>query len=108
MRRFLVLAGCAVLCSCQAPRPAVQGNAASGQASYRGYCAVCHNADNRQKKVGPGLKGLFRGDRMPSGKPPTEADIRGKIDHGGNGMPAFKDVLSGREEDDLIAYLRTL
>jgi mono/diheme cytochrome c family protein len=86
----------------------VPEDTANGQASYQGYCAVCHNADSRQKKVGPGLKGLFRGDRTPGGRKPTEANIRARIDQGGNGMPAFKDVLGGREEDDLIAYLRTL
>jgi mono/diheme cytochrome c family protein len=100
MRRFLVLAGCAVLCSCQAPAPALKANAASGQVSYRAYCGVCHNADSRQKKVGPGLKGLFQWDK--------EANIRGRIDQGGDGMPAFRDLLSGQEKDDLIAYLRAL
>jgi mono/diheme cytochrome c family protein len=108
MRRFLVLAGCAALCSCQAPLPAVKGDAATGQVSYRGYCAACHNPDSRQRKVGPGLKGLFQWDQTSNGKPPTEANIRAKIDKGGNGMPAFKDLLSGLEMDDLIAYLRTL
>ena len=30
------------------------------------------------------------------------------IDEGGQGMPAYKDMLSDGEKDDLIAYLKTL
>jgi mono/diheme cytochrome c family protein len=36
------------------------------------------------------------------------AKIRAKIEAGGNGMPAFKDMLTGQEKDDLIAWLKTL
>jgi len=71
-------------------------------------CAVCHNADSDEKKMGPGLKGLFKKDKLTSGKKPTEANIRTRIDEGGNGMPAYKDMLSDEEKDDLIAYLKTL
>jgi len=34
--------------------------------------------------------------------------VRAKIDEGGNGMPAYKDMLSDTEKDDLVAYLKTL
>ena len=108
MRRFLVLAGCAALCFCQVALAAGKGDAAKGKAAYRSQCAACHNADSRQKKVGPGLKGLFQWDKTANGKKPTETNIRGKINEGGNGMPGFKDVLSGQEMDDLVAYLKTL
>lgn len=82
------------------PAPGGPGHAARGQAAFRGYCAACHNADSRQRKVGPGLKGLFHWD--------SGAKIRAKIEAGGNGMPAFKDMLTGQEKDDLIAWLKTL
>ncbi len=71
-------------------------------------CGVCHNPDSDDKKVGPGLKGLFKKDKLMNGKKPTEANIRSKIDEGGNGMPAYKDMLGDQEKDDLIAYLKTL
>ncbi len=71
-------------------------------------CGVCHNADSNDKKMGPGLKGLFKWDKLSSGKKVTEANVRARIDEGGNGMPAYKDVLSDQEKDDLIAYLKTL
>ena len=34
--------------------------------------------------------------------------VRAQIDEGGNGMPAYKEMLSEDERDDLIAYLKTL
>jgi cytochrome c2 len=71
-------------------------------------CAICHNPDSDEKKMGPGLKGLFKKDKLSSGKKPTEANVRARIDDGGNGMPAYKDMLSDQEKDDLIAYLKTL
>jgi mono/diheme cytochrome c family protein len=30
------------------------------------------------------------------------------VDDGGQGMPAYKDMLSDQEKDDLVAYLKTL
>ncbi|HZT31657.1 MAG TPA: c-type cytochrome [Bryobacteraceae bacterium] len=71
-------------------------------------CSVCHNADSTEKKMGPGLKGLFSRDKMTNGKKPTEENVRAKIDEGGNGMPAYKEMLSDDEKNDLIAYLKTL
>ena len=71
-------------------------------------CSVCHNADTTEKKMGPGLKGLFSKEKMNNGKKPTEANVREKVDEGGNGMPAYKEMLSDEEKDDLIAYLKTL
>ena len=58
--------------------------------------------------MGPGLKGLFKKDKLANGKKPTEAAIRAQVDEGGNGMPPYKDLLSDQEKDDLIAYLKTL
>ena len=83
------------------------GTAAKGKEVFD-QCSVCHNADSTDKKIGPGLKGLFKKDKLASGKAPTEANIREQINDGGNGMPAYKDILSDQEKDDLIAYLKTL
>ena len=58
--------------------------------------------------MGHGLKGLFKKDKMNNGKKPTEAAVRARVDEGGQGMPAYKDMLSDQEKDDLIAYLKTL
>ena len=90
-----------------APRLHAAGDAAKGKEVFE-QCAVCHNADSAEKKMGPGLKGLFKHDKMVNGKKPTEANVRAKIDEGGNGMPPYKDMLSDKEKDDLLAYLKTL
>lgn len=71
-------------------------------------CGVCHHADSDEKKIGPGLKGLFKKAKLSDGKKLTEASIRAKLEDGGNGMPAYKDMLTAAEKDNLIAYLKTL
>ena len=83
------------------------GDAAKGKEVFE-QCSVCHNADSAEKKMGPGLKGLFKSAKMVNGKAPTEANVKAKIDEGGNGMPAYKDMLTDEEKTNLIAYLKTL
>jgi mono/diheme cytochrome c family protein len=87
---------------------AAQPDAAKGKDVFQQQCAVCHNTASDQKKMGPGLKALLRKDKMANGKKPTEANVRAKIDEGGNGMPAYKDMLDARQKDDVLAYLKTL
>jgi len=71
-------------------------------------CSVCHNADSDEKKMGPGLKGLMKKAKMKNGKAPTEANVAAIIKTGGNGMPAYEDMLSKDELANLMAYLKTL
>jgi cytochrome c2 len=71
-------------------------------------CSVCHNVDTDEKKMGPSLKGLFKKDKMKNGKKPSEATVKAVINAGGNGMPAYADMLSDEEKTDLIAYLKTI
>src|SRR5437867_12077748 len=66
-------------------------------------CGVCHNADSTEKKMGPGLKGMLKNEKMNTGKKPTEANVREKIDEGANIMPSYKEMLSDEEKNDLIA-----
>ena len=84
-----------------------KGDAEKGKEVFQ-QCGVCHNADSTEKKMGPGLKGLFQNEKMNNGKKPTEANVRAKVDEGGNGMPSYKEMLSDEEKNDLIAYLKTL
>ena len=84
------------------------GDADKGKALFAQQCVTCHNAANNEKKLGPGLKGLFKLDKLVTGKKATEQNIRAQIDNGGNGMPPYKDMLGDQEKDDLIAYLKTL
>ncbi len=71
-------------------------------------CAACHNADSTEKKMGPGLKGLFQHEKLKNGKKPTDASVTDIINKGGNGMPAYADLLSAEEKANLLAYLHTL
>jgi cytochrome c len=72
-------------------------------------CSVCHNADSDEKKMGPGLKGLYKKPTLADGKTKvTDASVTKKIDAGGNGMPGYEEMLSKTEKTDLIAFLKTL
>jgi len=84
------------------------GDAEKGKAVFEDNCAVCHNADSDEKKMGPGLKGLFKKAKLKNGKAPTEANVKAIINAGGNGMPAYADMLSDAEKADVIAYLKTV
>jgi cytochrome c len=108
MHRFRVLTLCVGLAAgSQVILSAGKGDAAKGKAAFES-CAVCHSPDSDEKKVGPGLKDLYKKDKMANGKKPTDANVRARIDDGGGGMPPYKDMLSEPEKDDLIAYLKTL
>ena len=87
--------------------PAAEGDAAKGKEVFE-QCSVCHNADSDEKKMGPGLKGLFKKEKMVNGKKPTEENVRAIVNAGGNGMPGYEDLLTAEERDHLLAYLKTL
>ncbi len=86
---------------------AAAGDAAKGKDVFE-QCSVCHNADTDEKKMGPSLKGLFKKDKLVNGKKVSDASVIEQINNGGNGMPAYGDMLSQEEKDNLIAYLKTL
>ncbi len=84
-----------------------KGDSGKGKEIFE-QCGVCHNADSEEKKMGPGLKGLFKKEKLSDGKKVTEATVRTKVNEGGNGMPAYQEMLTDEERDHLIAYLKTL
>jgi len=84
-----------------------KGDAAKGKEVFE-QCSVCHNSDSDDVKVGPSLKGLFKHDKLKNGKKVSDENVRAMINTGGNGMPAFADLLSEEEKADLIAFLKTL
>lgn len=86
---------------------AVAQDAAKGKEVFD-QCSVCHNADSDEKKMGPGLKGLTKKAKMKNGKAPTDENVRAIIKSGGNGMPAYEDMLSKDELNHLMAYLKTI
>jgi cytochrome c len=109
IKNALVAAGCfAVILAGSSMFRQGKGDAAKGKGVFDDNCAVCHNADSEETKMGPGLKGLFTHDKLKNGKKPTEANVRAMVNEGGNGMPSFSDVLTDVERNNLIAYLKTI
>src|SRR5438270_6544961 len=107
MRRTLRMAGSCMFCgllAIGAYAGGKAGDAAKGKETFE-QCAVCHNVDSPEKKMGPSLQGLFKRKSLQSGKPMTDANVLGQINAGGNGMPAYQDMLSADEKANLLAYL---
>jgi mono/diheme cytochrome c family protein len=110
MKKELIAAGCMSLVLLAGAQVFAQkkGDAAKGKATFEENCSVCHNADSEERKVGPGLKGLFKRDKLVNGKAVNEANVRALINAGGNGMPSYADLISDGEKNDIVAYLQTL
>jgi cytochrome c5 len=79
----------------------------SGENLFKNNCAVCHFTDSQTRKVGPGLLGLFKRDRLASGKPVGEAEVMEQIRQGGAGMPPFSH-LQDEEIHARVGYLQSL
>ena len=79
----------------------------AGQRLFQ-QCSGCHSAETSERKVGPSLKGLFQRRELLNGTPADERSIRLKIKKGGDGMPSYERILSTKELDHLIAYLKSL
>jgi cytochrome c len=83
------------------------GNAEKGKEVFE-QCGACHNVDSPEKKMGPSLQGLYKHAKLKNGKPVNDANVTAVINAGGNGMPAYADLLSDEERADLLAYLKTI
>lgn len=116
MRKELVATGClGLIITATGTLAQKPGDASKGQRTFA-RCVVCHDAQSTETQTdsgpdelaGPGLKGVFRRDKLRNGKKVTEENVRAVLDDGGRGMPAFRDILSEDERANLIAYLKTL
>lgn len=82
--------------------------AREGEILFQQKCSFCHHHDQSGVKVGPGLKGIAKRDRLPtSGWKMTEENLRKQLSTPFASMPSF-DSLSEKEMDALIAYLKEL
>jgi cytochrome c len=82
---------------------------ARGKELFESKCAICHYADNDQKKIGPGLKGISkRGTFTVNNNKVTDETLKTWIENGDTLMPPFKDVLEPAQIKDVIAYVKTL
>ena len=87
---------------------APKGNALRGRQLFEEQCAICHFSASNAKKIGPGLKAIYRNGKFASGKKVDDASMRAWIEIGGVDMPAFKEALNAQQLADLIAYIRAL
>ena len=83
------------------------GSSSKGKELFE-QCRGCHSAETDENKIGPSLKGLFKRTRMRNGEAASEKTVREKIEQGGDGMPAYSGMLSEREKNGLIAFLKQL
>jgi cytochrome c2 len=86
----------------------IVGDADKGASYYETNCLSCHYPDSEDKKAGPGLKDLFKKEKLPhTGRPPTVENIKQQLIRPALVMPSFTK-LTEQEMADLIAYLKTL
>ncbi len=81
---------------------------ASGRHIYQQSCSACHDAHSVPGQNGPSLKGLFKKDFLPSGRPANERFVLQTILTGRNMMPAVGSSFTQQQLDDLLTYLHAL
>ncbi|GAC1670282.1 MAG: hypothetical protein PVS2B2_28210 [Candidatus Acidiferrum sp.] len=111
---ILAVTGAALAQNGPAKKKAAAGAAAAaaierGKTVFQSKCALCHYADNDQKKIGPGLKGLSkRGTFTVNSNKVTDENLKEWIENGDELMPPFKEALEPAQIKDVIAYVKTL
>ena len=82
---------------------------AAGRKLYDQHCDRCHEAYSSRDKKGRSLQGVFKRQFLSqSGMPANDDRVGEMILTGRNMMPAFGQVLSQQQVQDLLAYLHTL
>ncbi len=90
------------------------GSVSEGEAIFKKNCNMCHYPNKADKKLGPGLRDLFKNKELPeSHRPATEENVRAQIEKGSPDakpmpMPAFAEKLTPEEMENLLAYLKIL
>ena len=106
---FLNLAGCEVELRKSNAELGLNPQQAAGRRVYDDYCDRCHAPYSSRSKQGPSLKHMFQKQYLEdSGLPANDDRVTDIIRLGRDKMPAFAQVLSQQQIDDLLAYLHTL
>jgi cytochrome c2 len=118
VNRLVIVAGLTMATTMLAQNPPAKsppklsvskGSVTRGKDLFAQKCALCHNADSDVKKIGPGLKGIFkRGSFSVNGNKITDQSLKSWIENGDTMMPPFKGVLGANQIKDVIAYVKTL
>jgi len=101
MKAAILLLVCIGAAAAATPPPAAGGKL------FAVKCAICHDVDGGQRRVGPGLKGVKDG-KLPSGRNATPETVLKRLNDGGGGMPVFRELLTEEEKQSLVAYVMTL
>lgn len=88
-------------------KASAKGDVAKGKEVFE-QCGACHDTETGEKKMGPSLKGLSTRKKLANGKANTDANLKAVIHNGGNGMPAYADLLTDEEKTNVLAYIKTL
>ena len=81
----------------------------AGRRIYDNYCDRCHAPYSSRGRKGPSMKGVFQRQYLPmSGMPANDDRVTDIVRMGRNKMPAYAQVLSQQQINDLLAYLHTL
>ena len=81
----------------------------AGRKLYDDHCDRCHRPYSTKGRKGPGLKGVFQHQYLPmSGLPANDERVGEIIRNGRHEMPAYGQILSPQDLQDLLAYLHTL
>jgi mono/diheme cytochrome c family protein len=82
---------------------------AAGRRLYDQYCDRCHEPYSSREKKGRSLQGVFKRPFLSvSGMPANDERVGEMIVTGRNMMPAFGQVMSQSQVQDLLSYLHTL
>lgn len=82
---------------------------AAGRRIYDNYCDRCHAPYSSRGRQGPSMKHVFKKQYLPmSGMPANDDRVTDVIKMGRNKMPAYGQVLTQQQINDLLAYLHTL
>jgi len=85
------------------------GSVEKGKTLFENKCSVCHYPNKFESKMGPGLKEIFKRETLPvSGKAATPENVQGQLVNPYRNMPSFKNDLTKKDIQDLLAYLATL
>ena len=81
----------------------------AGRRIYDNYCDRCHAPYSSRGRQGPSMKRIFQRQYLPeSGMPANDERVSEVIRLGRDKMPAYGQVLSQQQINDLLAYLHTL
>jgi mono/diheme cytochrome c family protein len=106
---LIALAGCDVERRKSDAELGLNAQQASGRRIYDEHCDRCHRPYSTKARKGPGLKGVFQNQYLPTTGLPANDDRVGEIIRNGRKeMPGYSQVLTQQEMQDLLAYLHTL